>query len=114
MTNRYDYKYFCNFYNRYKYKFKYIYDTDFLPLIDTVSAILPSSDYMRIYAIAQLCYFMLPLNVYYAAINLSCYYAAVMLLFLKSIMLLLCYYYAAINFKSLLCCYYVVIMLTLM
>ena len=29
MTKRYDYKYFCNFYNRYKYKYKYIYDTDF-------------------------------------------------------------------------------------
>ena len=44
MTKRYDYKYFCNFYNRYKYK--YIYDTDLFALIDTVSAILPSSDYM--------------------------------------------------------------------
>ena len=44
MTNRYDYKYFCNFYNRYKYKYKYIYDTDFCALIDTVSTILPSSD----------------------------------------------------------------------
>ena len=31
MTNRYDYKYFCNFYNRYKYKYKCIYDTDLLP-----------------------------------------------------------------------------------
>ena len=25
MTNKYDYKYFCNFYNRYKYKYKCIY-----------------------------------------------------------------------------------------
>ena len=49
-----------------------------------------------------LCYYadiMLPLNVYYAAINLSCYYAAVVLLFKV-------YYYAAINFKSILWCYY--------
>ena len=37
---------------------------------------------------------MLPLNVYYDAINLSCYYASVMLLFNV--------YYAAINFKSIL------------
>ena len=29
MTNRYNYKYFLNFYNKYKYKC--IYDTDFLP-----------------------------------------------------------------------------------
>ena len=49
---------------------------------------------------------MLLLNIYCAAINLSCYYAVVMLLFkvyyayLKYIML---YYYAAINFKSILC-----------
>ena len=49
MTNRYDYKYFCNFYNRYKYKYKYIFDTDFLPLIDTVSAIL----YIYIYNIIK-------------------------------------------------------------
>ena len=45
-----------------------------------------------------LCYYadiMLPLNVYYAAINLSCYYAAVVLLFKV-------YYYAVINFKSIL------------
>ena len=49
-----------------------------------------------------LCYYasiMLPLNVYYSAINLSCYYVAI-----KS---LLCYYYAAINFKSIFYCYYV-------
>ena len=43
---------------------------------------------------------MLPLNVYYAAINMSCYYAAVMLLFkvhYANIMLLLILivYYAA-------------------
>ena len=54
-----------------------------------------------------LCYYaaiiiiiMLPLYVYYhnnyAAINLPCYYAAVMLLFKV---------YYAINFKSILCCY---------
>ena len=51
-----------------------------------------------------LCYYaaiMLPLNEYYAAINLSCYYAAVILL-LVFIMLLaktfgICYYYASIN-----------------
>ena len=46
-----------------------------------------------------LCYYadiMLPLNVYYAAINLSCYYAAVVLLFKV--------YYAIIN-NTLLCCY---------
>ena len=49
-----------------------------------------------------MCYYaaiMLPLNVYYAAINLSCYY--------DTVMLLLCYYYAAINFKIIVCCYYV-------
>ena len=48
-----------------------------------------------------LCYYaaiMLPLNVYYVAINISCYYAA--------IMLPLKVYYATINFKSILCCYY--------
>ena len=46
---------------------------------------------------------LLPLNFYYAAINLSCYVAAVMLLFKV--------YYAIINFKSLLCCYYVAIII---
>ena len=54
---------------------------------------------------------MLPLNVYYAAINLSCYYAAVRLLIIEkslrldNILHILCYYYTAINFKSILCCY---------
>ena len=31
MTNRYNNKYFCNLYNRNKYKIKCIYDTDCLP-----------------------------------------------------------------------------------
>ena len=31
MTNRYDYKYFCNFYNKYKYKC--IYDTECVALL---------------------------------------------------------------------------------
>ena len=46
-----------------------------------------------------MCYYatiMLPLNLYYAAINMACYYASVILLFKV--------YYAAINVKSILCC----------
>ena len=43
---------------------------------------------------------MLSLNVYYATINLSCYYA---------VMLLFKVYYAIINFKGILYCYYVAI-----
>ena len=42
------------------------------------------------------------MNVYYAAINLSCYYAAVVFPFKV-------YFYAAINFKSILFCYYAAI-----
>ena len=56
--------------------------------------IIASNIYNVYYAVI-----MLPLNVYYADINLSCYYVA--------IVSLLCYYYAAINLKIILYCYYV-------
>ena len=56
-----------------------------------------------------LCYYaaiMLPLNVYYAAINFACYYSAVMLLFKV--------YYVIIMQQFILKLYYAAIMLLLL